>query len=115
MAVEPCTIETPIVTSLIALLKLYKLCPGGNSLEREGAQALTSAHRSARPGRGTHCREGQSHMERLLKAPGKKRGILGHIRGVGRPHITVVRRTSGINCRREQHVDIVDAWKKGWF
>ena len=31
-------------------------------------------------------------MERLLKAPGKKRGILGHIRGVGRPHITVVRR-----------------------
>ena len=54
-------------------------------------------------------------MERLLKALGKKRGILGHIRGVGRPHITVVRRTSSINCRREQHVDIVDGWKKGWF
>ena len=54
-------------------------------------------------------------MERLLKAPGKKRGILGHIRGVGRPRVAVVRRTSSINCRREQHVDIVDGWKKGCF
>ena len=51
-------------------------------------------------------------MERLLKAPGKKRGILGHIRGVGRPHITVVRRTSSISCRREQHVDIMMAGRR---
>ena len=54
-------------------------------------------------------------MEGLLKAPCKKRGVLGHIRGVGRPHITVVQRISGINCGRVQHVDIVDGWKKGWF
>ena len=51
-------------------------------------------------------------MERLLKAPGKKRGILGHIRGVGRPHITVVRRTSSISCRREQYVDIMMAGRR---
>ena len=51
-------------------------------------------------------------MERLLKAPGKKRGILAHIRDVGRPRVAVVRGTSSINCRRE-HVDIVGGWKKG--
>ena len=41
-------------------------------------------------------------MEKLLKATGKKRGVLGHIRGLGRPHIAVVRRISGIAACRHR-------------
>ena len=54
-------------------------------------------------------------MDRLLKAPGKKHGILGHICGVQRPHVTVVRRISGINCGRELREAALWGWKKVCF